>query len=357
MFKVFRFLKKNIGTILVLICLLVVQAMCDLSLPTYTSRIINVGVQQQGIEKAIPEVIRKSTLEELSFFLKEEDYQKILSHYQLIQKNNSTYIEKYPVLKKEDIYLLEEDFESVALEEALLTHYMLTGTSEESKKIQEQVKQTMPASLQNLSLLQILKMLPNEQRSAFQKQIHDQFKEMPDTIVTSSAITAIANEYEKIGISLDQMQTSYILMSGLKMLGLTLFSCFATILVSLLGSRVAASLAKRLREAEFKKVLSFSRAEYKKFGISSLITRSTNDIQQVQMMMVMMLRMVFYAPIIALGGLLRVLSTAPSMTYIIGLGIVCVMTIVITLFTFVMPKFKSSFKRNYYRNSSYSCFQ
>ena len=340
MLKIFRYLKKNIGTIFLLICLLIVQAMCDLSLPTYTSKIINVGVQQQGIENPVPKVIRKSTMEELSLFLDEKDYQKILSHYRLLSLNDKDYVKDYPILKQERVYHLEEDFQNKELEKALLVHYMLTSDAEESKKIQENLKKNIPAIFQSLSFIDILKQLPLEERQNIREKINEQFKEMPDTIVSSSAVTAIANEYEKIGINLDNMQTSYILIAGLKMLGLALFSCFATVLVSLLGSRVAASLAMRLREAEFKKILSFSKAEYKKYGIASLITRNTNDIQQVQMMMVMMLRMVFYAPIIALGGLFRVLSTAPSMTYIIGLGIVCVMTIVVTLFTFVMPKFK-----------------
>ncbi len=340
MLKLFLYLKRNVGTIVILICLLIVQAMCDLSLPTYTSRIINVGVQQQGIATPIPDVMRKTTFEELALLMDEKEVKEVLSHYQLIEKRNQDYVKKYPQNKKEELYVLKEDFESKSLEEALLVHYMLSSDTEENQKIQEEMKKNLPAAFQNLSFFEILKQLPDEQKAVIQQQINQRFSEMPDMIVESSAITAIADEYKQVGIDLDQLQTRYILSSGLQMLGLALFSCIATVIVSLLGSRVAASLAKRLREAEFKKVLSFSKAEYKKFGISSLITRSTNDIQQVQMMMVMMLRMVFYAPIIALGGLLRVLNTAPSMTYIIGLGIIAVMSIVITMFTLIMPKFQ-----------------
>lgn len=341
MFRMLRYLKKNIGTILILICLLVVQAMCDLSLPSYTSKIINVGVQQQGIEETVPKVIRKEKLDEIALFMEEENYKEVLSYYELVKKGTRDYQEKYPTIMQEDIYVLEGDtFKNSAMEEALLVDYMLTADTKESKKAQEEIKKNLPAQLKGLSIVEIIRMMPDAQRKEIRAQIHEKFKDMPETIVESSAVTSIASEYKAIGINTDKLQSNYIMISGLKMLGLALISMCATILVSLLGSRVAASLAKRLREAEFKKVLSFSKAEYKKYGISSLITRSTNDIQQVQMMMVMMLRMVFYAPIIALGGLFKVLNTAPSMTYIIGLGIVAVLSIVITLFTFVMPKFQ-----------------
>ncbi len=341
MFKLFHYLKKDLKTIFLLLCLLGVQAACDLSLPEYTSKIINVGIQQQGIEETIPKVIRKSQMEEIGLLQDEEDYKKVLSHYELIQKNDKTYIKKYPILKKEEIYLLKGDFfEEKGFEEAILTHAFLTSSTKENQKFQKEIQSYFPEPLRQMEILDLLGQLPKEQRQNFQKEIHKKLKDFPETIMTSSVIQSIAKEYEEVGLNLEQMQSQYIFLSGLKMLGLALISMLAIILVSLLGSRIASSLAKRLREAQFKKVLSFSKAEYKKFGISSLITRSTNDIQQVQMMMVMLFRIVFYAPVIALGGLFKVLNTAPSMTYIIGLGIVCVMTIVITLFLFVMPKFQ-----------------
>ena len=178
MLKIFRYLKKNIGTIFLLICLLIVQAMCDLSLPTYTSKIINVGVQQQGIENPVPKVIRKSTMEELSLFLDEKDYQKILSHYRLLSLNDKDYVKDYPILKQERVYHLEEDFQNKELEKALLVHYMLTSDAEESKKIQENLKKNIPAIFQSLSFIDILKQLPLEERQNIREKINEQFKEI-----------------------------------------------------------------------------------------------------------------------------------------------------------------------------------
>ncbi len=339
MLKIFRYLKQNIFQILLIVALLVVQANCDLALPDYTSKIINVGVQQGGIEEKTPKVIRKSKMEEVLLFVSETEKQAILDHYRLIDTKSKDY--DYKILEQENIYVLKnETYHNEAFERAMLVDYMLTTTEKEGQKLQEALLKEMPPTMQKMSLIEVISLLPQENLIEIQKSINERFKEMPDSLVSQSAVAFIKAEYQKIGINTNHLQTSYITMSGLKMLGLALLSMITTIIVSLLGARIGATLARRVRREEFSKVLNFSKAEYKQFGISSLITRSTNDIQQVQMMIVMTLRIFIYAPIIAIGAVQRVLASAPSMTYIIWIGILAVMAIIVILFTTVMPKFQ-----------------
>ena len=182
--------------------------------------------------------------------------------------------------------------------------------------------------------------MPKENLTAITKEIDKNFKNLPETMVDQSAVNYVKGEYETIGINTEKMQNNYIIMTGLKMLGITLLSVFASVLVGLLGAKVAATLGKDLRSSVFKKVMSFSNKEITEFSTASLITRSTNDIQQIQMMMVMVLRIVFYAPILGLGGVLKVLQTNTSMTWIIGVGVASVLVLVMIMFIVVMPRFK-----------------
>ena len=332
-------MKKNVFQILLIVVLLVFQANCDLALPDYTSRIINVGVQQGGIEETTPKLIRKSKLEEILLFVDEEQKEEILDHYELVTEKSEEY--PYDVVEEEGIYVLtDDDYQNSEFERAMLVDYMMTTEEQEGVAVQEQMKENLPSEMQQMELIDVIKMMPEEQLASMRESIHEQFEEMPDTIVSQSATSVIRSEYQEIGVDTDQIQTNYIFVSGLKMLGLALLSMALTISVSLLASRIGASLAKRVRQAEFHKALRFSRAEYKKFGISSLITRSTNDVQQVQLMIVMTLRLLIYAPILALGAVQKVLTTAPSMTFIIWVGIAVVFSIVISLFVIAMPKFK-----------------
>lgn len=339
MFRIFRYLKRNLWQILLIILLLIVQANCDLALPDYTSKIINVGVQQGGIEETVPHVVRKDKLEEILLFVDNETKKEVLNNYQQVSKKSSDY--NYKILETEAIYILEnKDYHNEDFEKAMLIDYMLTSTAKESKKIQDQIKESMDDKIKNLELIDIIKMLPEENLVQMRKNINKKFEGLPDSMISQSATAFIKEEYQTVGINTNQMQTNYITVTGLKMLGLSLVSMLTTIIVSLFGARIAATLAKRVRKAEFSKVLQFSRGEYKQFGISSLITRSTNDIQQVQMMIVMTIRILIYAPIIAIGAVRRVLGTAPSMTYIIWIGILAVMAVIVILFTLVMPKFQ-----------------
>ncbi len=352
MFKVLGFLKKSIGKILLIIGLLIGMAICDLSLPDYTSRIINVGVQQGGIERVLPEILRKTTLEDLTLFVSSEEKDFLFSHYQLLEKENlsqkeyETYQKKYPLLEKESLYHLnslskeEKDQLEEILTKPMLVVSLLSSEEEESQKIQEKIYEGLPESMRNLPLLTIFRGMEQEQISSFVSSFETQFSAFPESIATQSAIAFLRQEYETIGLSTDQLQTNYIFSSGAKMLGIALLNMTFAILVGYFGSRTAARLALDLRNAVFEKVMKFGTTELKQYGVSSLITRTTNDVQQVQMMMVFMLRTLIYAPIIGVGGVIKALHTNASMTWIIALAVGCVFSLVIFLFALAIPKFK-----------------
>lgn len=352
MLRLFKHLKKSWASILLIFALLVTQAMCDLALPDYTSRIINVGVQQGGIEEVAPLAIRKSELDHIRLFLDEEDQKQLDESYQLIdsdmsQEEYDKYVKKYPLAEQEEVYVLksldEEKKESLnqLLGKPMLVLSMLEGENDQAKAIQDQIMQSLPPELQNsgLDIMTILQNMPDETRMQMMNQMDEQLADMPDTLVDQAAIAFVKNEYDALGVNLDSLQTNYILVSGAKMLGIALASMTATILVGFIGAKVAARLARDLRKQVFAKVLDYSETEFKQFGVASLITRSTNDIQQVQMLMVMLLRIAFYAPIIGVGGVIKALNTNSSMAWIVAVAVMAILSLVVVLFAIVMPKF------------------
>ncbi len=352
MLRLFKHLKKSWASILLIFALLVTQAMCDLALPDYTSRIINVGVQQGGIEEVAPLAIRKSELDHIRLFLDEEDQKQLEESYQLIdsdmsQEEYDKYVKKYPLAEQEEVYVLksldEEKKEPLnqLLGKPMLVLSMLEGENDQAKAIQDQIMQSLPPELQNsgLDIMTILQNMPDETRMQMMNQMDEQLADMPDTLVDQAAIAFVKNEYDALGVNLDSLQTNYILVSGAKMLGIALASMTATILVGFIGAKVAARLARDLRKQVFAKVLDYSETEFKQFGVASLITRSTNDIQQVQMLMVMLLRIAFYAPIIGVGGVIKALNTNSSMAWIVAVAVMAILSLVIVLFAIVMPKF------------------
>ncbi len=341
---ILHYLKKSWARILLIILFLVIEALCDLALPTYTSNIVNVGVQQGGVEESVPKAIRKETMERLSLFANEEEMTTMMQHYQLITKRSSgKYVKDYPELKNGDIYVLKTE-PTEALEEAmsfpLLATMMLSSTGEEGTVISDKIKEQLPSELQSFDLNTILTMLPAEQLEILIEGIRDQFEELPESIADQSVLAAIKTEYTSLGVDMEAYQTRYILFAGLEMLGIALLSMVSAVMIGFLGSTTAAQLAKDLRSAVYDKVLSFSTSEFKQFGVSSLITRSTNDIQQVQMVMVFTLRIICYAPIIAVGGLIKVLNANASMAWIIAVAIGAVMSIMLLAFFLVIPKFQ-----------------
>jgi len=333
MLKIFKYLKNSIFSILIIIILLICQASLDLALPDYTSKIINIGIGQYGIENAVIEVISESTFEDISILLNEEDRIYLEDNYQKILKNDSDYIDKYPILKEENIYKLNTE-DTYEINEILKNAFTIYNTG----KILSSTNQEF-TNLEDMTLVDMLKNMDEKTRMETISEISEKLTNMPDTMLTSSAIEFIKTEYQKIGIDLSRMQTNYIMISGAKMILVSLLIMVVTIGIIYFGSRLAARLAYTLREKVFEKVVRFSKTEIKKFGTSSLITRTTNDINQIQQVVVFLMRIVFYAPIIAIGGILKTTSADKSMLWIIVIAVITLFIILGTLFIIAMPKF------------------
>jgi len=332
----FKYLKHYYKSILFILLLLILQAICDLSLPTYTSNIINVGISKGGIDRDIPEVLRRSTMQSLTNLMSKEEKEKTLSSFSFVNNKYEKYIKKYPALKDEAIYILNGEHDEKLgdiLEKPILLLSML-----QNEEMSKMFTEKFPVE-ENTNLLETIKHLPEEEKEQILSGINQKLEEIPEMFIDSAKTNFIKSEYEQIGMNTEKIQTDYIFTTGAKMLGIALVSMIATVLVGYTGARMAAGLAKRLRTTVFEKVLKFQTSEMKKFGVASLITRSTNDITQIQMMIVMIIRTVIYAPIIGLGALFKVLNTNASMAWIIAVAVGIILVLVLCMFIFVMPKF------------------
>ena len=340
--KLFQFLKPYAPRVLLILCVLVVQAYCDLSLPTYTSNIVNVGIQQSGIDEEIPENISEEEMNRLLLFVSEDDRQDIQDAY---EKSSESFDYDGEVLTLKDS--VKSDNEKLdALTEEMKLPMMLTAGfengSDTTKQMEVQLKEQMSQvpGIEKMSVFDIFGMMDDTQRAAIVDKITEQMDKMPDSILDQAAISYVKSTYEQIGLDTGHMSTVYILKTGAKMLGLAALGMAASILACLMASRVGAEVGRGLRRDTFRKVIGFSNAEFDKFSTASLITRSTNDIQQIQLLTVMILRMVLYAPIMAIGGILKVSKTNVDMFWIIGMAVLLIVMVVAVLFIVVMPKFK-----------------
>ena len=340
--KLFQFLKPYAPRVLLILCVLVVQAYCDLSLPTYTSNIVNVGIQQSGIDEEIPENISEEEMNRLLLFVSEGDRQDIQDAY---EKSSESFDYDGEVLTLKDS--VKSDNEKLdALTEEMKLPMMLTAGfengSDTTKQMEGQLKEQMSQvpGIEKMSVFDIFGMMDDTQRAAIVDKITEQMDKMPDSILDQAAISYVKSMYEQIGLDTGHMSTVYILKTGAKMLGLAALGMAASILACLMASRVGAKVGRGLRRDTFRKVIGFSNAEFDKFSTASLITRSTNDIQQIQFLTVMILRIVLYAPVMAIGGILKVSKTNVDMFWIIGLAVLLIVMVVAVLFIVVMPKFK-----------------
>ena len=339
--KLFKFLKPYAAAVAAIICILVVQAYCDLSLPTYTSDIVNVGIQQGGIDETVPDTISKKDLNHL-LLLVPSDRQKIVknAYTESVEKYdyNGTVMELKASVKEDEKKM---DRLSEILGKPMLMAAGFDSGSDMTQKIEEQMRTQMSGipNIDKMDIYDMLELMGAEGRNALIGQMDQQMDSMQDSIIAQAA-GYIKDAYTHIGIDTDQIETTYILHTGAKMLALAFLGMAASILVGLLASRVGAGVGRRLRENVFRKVVGFSNAEFDKFSTASLITRSTNDIQQIQLLLVMILRMVLYAPIMAIGGIWKVFHTNVGMSWIIGLAVAVIIVIVGFLFLVVMPKFK-----------------
>lgn len=356
MLKLLSNLKRSFWSVLIIIALLCVQAQTDLALPDYTSKIVNTGIQAGGIETAVPEVISKENMEEILIFAENDD--EILKNYTLVSNDLNKYQEK--VIKRyfgkdhkiepNTLYILnklEEDrLQEFSNKLSISLMELTTIKNEETaSKIKEELMKNMnemqKAYIQDKPLLEIIKTMPEEQRTASIKQFTEKISNMEESIREQATIASVKRIYQESGINTENIQNNYIISVGVEMLGVALISMISAILIIFFSARVAAKLGRFLREKIFKKVLQFSRKELNEFSTASLITRSTNDIQQIQQMITMLFRVVVYAPIIGIGGFFKVLTSSDSsLAWIIGVAIGSVLLVVITLFACVMPRFK-----------------
>lgn len=318
MLNILKYLKKHVGMVLLIVCLLIVQAACDLNLPQYMSRIVDVGIQQSGVERVTPDQMRPETLEALTLFLSDEEEAVLRSAYEtegdlcrLTVTDGDQLDQLDGMLRLPMAALYQMGQQGMTPEQ--MTAMAAAAPDRQSVKAQiAQSMETMTAQLTGVS----------------------------DTMLDQTAILFVQQEYAATGVDLNQLQQSYLISTGAKMLGLTLLMIVMAILASLLASRVAATVGMELRGQVFRKVISFSNAEIDRFSTASLITRSTNDIQQVQMVMVLLLRMVIYAPILGIGGVIQVASTGTGMGWIIALAVGIILVVVAVLMRVAMPKFK-----------------
>lgn len=355
MIKMIKHLKPFAITLIVAIVLLGIQAYCELSLPQYTSDIVNVGIQFGGIEDPTPKAMLKTDMDNLTLFMGDSDKNKVLSNYDFIEIDKldkdklKDYQKKYSILKDEnlndDLYELKSNNDEILniLKEPMTIVSFLQMESEQNIKIKEQLASMLSAmkvDTNNLQTIDMLKLLPEDAKVKFVEEIKKQIKEMPESITDQSASSYTKALYEKIGIDTKKIQNNYMFTTGGKMILLALFSMIVSVIVGFLASKVSAGLGRNLRNGVFNKVVSFSNAEFDHFSTASLITRSTNDVQQIQLIMVMIIRIVCYAPILGIGGVIKVLRTNTDMAWIAALALGVILFIVIFIILVVMPKFK-----------------
>ena len=352
--KLLRYLKPFAGSIVIAIMLLFVQAISDLSLPSYMSNIVNIGIQQKGIEDAVPKAIKSSEFNKLLLFINNDEKKLLQDNYNLISKEElsdedyAKYIKKYPELANEEIYELntknkeiKEQLNDILGRPILITSLFESG---DAAKFIETFNNNMAApegaDMGNMDPFIILSNMPEEQVLEIVEGINKKLDEMPESMITQSAVTYVREQYRELGVDTDKIQTNYLFVAGAKMLGVALVGTIAAVIVTFIAARTAAALGRDLRKDVFNKVVGFSNAEFDKFSTASLITRTTNDIQQIMMLIVMGLRIVFYAPILGIGGIVKVVKTGAGMGWVIVVAVISILCLVGVLFVFAVPKFK-----------------
>ena len=353
MFKLFRYLKPYRWLMLGAIALLFAQANLDLTLPDYLSRIVNIGIQQGGVEETVPRAIRQSMLQKVLLFLTPEEQSRLQQAYTLIDPASpdyATYLAQYPALASEPIAILkpldptEIEALSPLFSRGLLTVSFLQQALTNPERAQ-MLAQGMGFDLSKLppgmDLFAVLGRLPAEQRARMVAAIQERLNTLGESMIHQMSLAVVKAEYEALGMDTARLQSTYILRVGGMMLLITLLSVMATILVGFLSARVAAGVARDLRRAFFVRVSEFSSAEMDQFSTASLITRSTNDVTQLQMVTILLMRLVFYAPIIGVGATIRAIDKAVSMWWIIALMVVVLISLIVSVFSITLPRFKA----------------
>ena len=353
MMKLMKFVKPYRWMLLLSITLIFAQANLDLALPDYLSRIVNTGIQQGGVEDAMPEAIRASQMDKVVIFLSAEDREDILASYSLVTDSSpdyETYLEQYPTLADEPIYVLNDIAQSEldrlnpSMAKALLT---VSGI-EQALADPEAAAQMSgafggfdPSQLPpGMDLFDVLAKLPVDQLAQITDSVNEKFSALGDTMIVQAGVNVVRDEYEALGMDTEQLQNNYILTAGAWMIGLTLLSGVATIIVGYLSAKIAAGMARDIRRDVFQHVESFSSTEFDKFSTASLITRTTNDVTQIQMVSMMMIRMMFYAPLMGVGGIIKVVTNDSPLAWIIGVAVLMLVSLIAIVFSLSLPKFK-----------------
>ena len=329
MTKILKYLKPYWFSILLAFGLLFGQATCELTMPDYMQNIVNTGIQNSGIESGVYQQISEKTLNSFLMFATDSEKDLITSNYKLVESASASKDLKseIPALKKENVYLLKDISESKkeSLQDCLTLLQMTV------------MEVSQAASKQNVQIPQLLMMNGVD---TYRKDAKSEISKLGTSTVSSMSSQFLKKEYTDLGMDMEKIQQDYIISSGIKMLGYALASAVCAILVGFLASRIAAGFSKNLRQSVFEKVTHFSNENLNTFSTSSLITRTTNDIQQLQMTIVMFLRIVMYAPIIGIGAILHVIESGANMTWILALCVVVILSVVLLIFMIVMPKFK-----------------
>ena len=344
MLKLKHYFKKFWAPILLCVGLLFMQSQSELALPDYMSDIVSVGIQAGGFDSAVSDVLSEETFNHLLVLLNEDDQIILEDSYKLVASKDvdQELLDKFSKAKGKNLYELKEldDEEMDQLEDILIKPMLLITSIDSmdpnSKEYQEQFG-SLPAGM---SPYDAIGMMPQDQKDKMFEKIDQQMETMGESTLKIAAGNGVKAEYEKLGCDVDQVQNSYILQTGIKMLGIALIGTACAIGCGFLASKVGSGVSRLLRSDVFKKVESFSNEEFNKFSTASLITRTTNDITQVQMVVIMFIRIVCFAPMMGIGALIKAFSNTPSMTWIIGLVLIIIFMVIIVTFIIVMPKFK-----------------
>jgi ATP-binding cassette, subfamily B, multidrug efflux pump len=351
MLRLAKYLKPYLLLILISLALLFVQANADLALPDYMSNIVNYGIQQGGVVDAVPMAVRQSEMNRLLAFMSAGNRTAVLADYTLVDKNSADYatnVKQYPALANEPVYVRKSvDAAEITKLNPLMGRALLVVSGIEQALAHPDQAQAMNFGFDlsklppGTDVFAMLQKLPQATLDKMTASIDQKFAALGDKMIVQMAAGAVKSEYAALGMNTNNLQTSYILRIGVLMLLLTLLSGACTIAVGYFAARTAAGLARDLRRNVFERVENFSSTEFDKFSTASLITRSTNDVTQIQMVVIMMMRMVFYAPIIGIGGVIRAIGKSANMWWIIALAVVVLLGLILTVFSIALPKFKA----------------
>jgi ATP-binding cassette subfamily B multidrug efflux pump len=350
--RLLKYLKPYILLIVLSIGLLFIQANADLALPDYLSRIVNNGIQQNGVKDAVAVALRESTLDKLTLFMSSSDQDLVQESYTRIEQGSpqaAAELDQFPALANESIYKLneidksqEEQLNSI-LGKAFVAYSGIQQIAE-NPDAAAQMGQTLgfdPSMLPaGMDIFQALQTMPPAIRVEMANRMEETFASLGDSMINQMAVGAVKDEYQALGMDIGAIQRNYILQTGGIMLLISLLGGACTIAVSYLASRTSAGAARDIRLAAFKKVEEFTSAEFDRFSTASLITRSTNDITQVQRVIFMFMRLVIYAPIIGIGGVIRAIDKSAGMWWLIAVAVAVLLSLIITVFLIAVPKFK-----------------